>query len=87
MAGFTLVTSAVAFTLAEDVGAGRRIESFFDALWWAIATITTVGYGDIYPTTGAGRVIAAFTMVVGIATLSVVTARIAAFLISNEKEH
>ena len=86
MAGFTLVTSAVAFTLAEDVGTGLRIESFFDALWWATATITTVGYGDIYPTTGAGRVIAAFTMIVGIATLSVVTARIAAFLISNEKE-
>ena len=84
MAGFTLVASAVAFTLAEDVGTGRRIESFFDALWWATATITTVGYGDIYPITGTGRVIAAFTMIVGIATLSVVTARIAAFLISNE---
>lgn len=84
IAGFTLVSSAVAFTLAEDVGAGRRIDSFFDALWWSIATITTVGYGDIYPVTGAGRVIAAFTMIVGIASLSVVTARIAAFLISNE---
>lgn len=84
IAGFTLITSAVAFTLAEDVGSGRRIGSFFDALWWSTATITTVGYGDIYPVTGIGRTIAAFTMVVGIATLSVVTARIAAFLISSE---
>jgi voltage-gated potassium channel len=81
IAGFTLVTSAVAFTLAEDVGDGRRIQSFLDALWWSTATITTVGYGDIYPITGAGRLVAAFTMVVGIATLSVVTARIAAFMI------
>jgi voltage-gated potassium channel len=84
IAGFTLITSAAAFTLAEDVGAGRRIGSFFDALWWSAATITTVGYGDIYPITGVGRIIAAFTMIVGIATLSVVTARIAAFLISSE---
>jgi voltage-gated potassium channel len=86
IAGFALITSAVAFTLAEDVGSGRRIESFFDALWWATATITTVGYGDIYPVTGTGRVVAAFTMVVGIATLSVVTARIAAFLMSTKND-
>jgi voltage-gated potassium channel len=82
IAGFTLITSAVAFTLAEDVGTGRRISSFFDALWWSTATITTVGYGDIYPITGVGRVIAAFTMLIGISTLAVVTARVAAFLIT-----
>jgi len=81
MAGLTLVTSAVAFTLAEDVGDGRRINSFFDSLWWSAATITTVGYGDIYPVTATGRIIAVFTMVVGISTLAVVTARIAQFLI------
>jgi len=85
LSGFTLITSAVAFTLAEDVGESRRIESFFDALWWSAATITTVGYGDIYPTTTIGRIIAVFTMVVGISTLSVVTARIAQFLLSQEK--
>lgn len=84
LAGFTLITSAVAFTIAEDVGDGRRINSFFDALWWSAATITTVGYGDIYPITAAGRIIAVFTMVVGISTLAVVTARIAQFLISTE---
>ena len=84
VAGLTLITSAVAFTFAEDVGDGRRIHSFFDALWWSAATITTVGYGDIYPVTAAGRIIAVFTMVVGISTLAVVTARIAKFLISTE---
>lgn len=77
----TWVTSAVAFTLAENVGEGRRVESFFDSLWWSAATITTVGYGDIYPVTATGRIIAVFTMVVGISTLAVVTARIAAFLV------
>jgi voltage-gated potassium channel len=84
LSAFTLITSAVAFTIAEDVGDGRRIHSFFDALWWSAATITTVGYGDIFPVTAAGRVIAVFTMIVGISTLAVVTARIAQFLISKD---
>jgi len=85
MAGFTTITSAVAFTIAEDVGNGRRINSLIDALWWSAATITTVGYGDIYPVTGVGRIIAVFTMLVGISTLAVVTARIAQFLLSSDK--
>jgi voltage-gated potassium channel len=85
LAGFTLITSAVGFTLAEDVGKDGRVKSFFDALWWSGATITTVGYGDIYPITAAGRVIAIFTMLVGISTLAVVTARIAQFLIKNDE--
>ena len=84
IAGLTMVSSAVAFTLAEDVGDGRRINSFFDSLWWSAATITTVGYGDIYPVTATGRIIAVFTMVVGISTLAVVTARIAQFLITTD---
>ena len=84
LAGFTLITSAVAFTIAEDVGDGRRINSFFDALWWSAATITTVGYGDIYPITAVGRIIAVFTMVIGVSTLAVVTARIAQFLLSAD---
>ena len=85
IAGLTLLCSATGFTIAEDVGDGRRIGSFFDALWWAAATITTVGYGDIYPITTAGRIIAVFTMVVGVSTLAVVTARIAQFLLGAEK--
>ena len=85
VAGLTLLSSAAAFTIAEDVGSGRRIGSFFDALWWAAATITTVGYGDIYPVTAAGRIVAVFTMVVGVSTLAVVTARIAQFLLGAEK--
>ena len=84
LAGFTLITSAVAFTLAEDVGDGKRVNSFFDALWWSAATITTVGYGDIYPVTAAGRIIAVFTMIVGISTLAIVTARIAQFLLKDD---
>lgn len=85
LAGFTLISSAVAFTIAEDVGDGRRIESFSDVLWWSASTITTVGYGDIYPVTATGRAIAVFTMLIGVSTLAVITARIAQFLLSNDK--
>jgi voltage-gated potassium channel len=86
LSGFTLISSAVAFTIAEDVGSGRRVHSFFDSLWWSASTITTVGYGDVYPITAAGRIIAVFTMLIGVSTLAVVTARVAQFLIGENEE-
>ena len=86
VAGFTWITSAVAFTLAEDVGADGRLHSFFDALWWSSATITTVGYGDVYPVTAVGRIVGVITMVVGISTFAVVTAKVAQFLVRADTE-
>jgi voltage-gated potassium channel len=86
LASFTWITAAVGFTLAEDVGSGRRISSFGDALWWSTSTITTVGYGDVYPVTAVGRVISAIAMLVGISTFAVVTAKIAEFLVRSERE-
>lgn len=83
-ATFTWVFSAAAFTVAEDVGDGARVHSFFDALWWSAATITTVGYGDIYPVTAAGRIVGGFTMVVGISTFAIVTAKVAQFLVLDD---
>ena len=84
MAGLTWLTSAAAFTVAEDVGLNGRISSFFDSLWWSLSTITTVGYGDIYPVTTAGRIIGGFTMIVGISTFALVTAKIAQFLVRSD---
>lgn len=81
VAGLTWLTSAVSFTLAEDVGSSGRLNSFFDALWWSSTTITTVGYGDVYPVTAVGRLIGVVTMVVGISTFAVVTAKVAEFLV------
>lgn len=85
-AGLTWLTSAVGFTLVEDVGDGRRVGSFFDALWWSSATITTVGYGDVFPVTTAGRIIGVVTMLVGISAFAVVTAKFAEFLVRTAPE-
>jgi len=79
----TWLTSAATFTVVEDVGTGGRIESFQDSLWWALVTMATVGYGDVYPITTAGRVIAGLTMVVGISAFGVVTASVARFLLKD----
>jgi len=84
VSALTWLSAAVAFTMAEEVGEGQRLNSFFDSLWWSTTTITTVGYGDVFPTTGAGRVVAAITMVVGISTFAIVTARVASFLVRGE---
>jgi voltage-gated potassium channel len=81
IAGLTWLTSASAFTVAEDVGTNGRLDSYGDALWWSLSTITTVGYGDVYPVTASGRVIAGFTMVIGVSVFALITAKIAQFLV------
>jgi voltage-gated potassium channel len=80
IAALVWISSAVAFTIVEDVGEGQRVNSFGDALWWSATTISTVGYGDIYPLTTVGRVIAVLTTIVGVSTFGVVTAKLASIL-------
>jgi voltage-gated potassium channel len=67
---------------AERSGPGH-IKNFGDAVWWAITTITTVGYGDFVPVTFMGRLIAVLLMVGGISLIGVVTATVAAWIIQR----
>jgi len=71
---------------AERGHPGANIDNYGDALWWAMTTIATVGYGDRYPITGQGRFVAAGLMLAGIALLGVVTASIASWLIEKVRE-
>lgn len=80
------VVAALAVLNAERDRPGANIESFGDALWWAATTITTVGYGDRYPTTGEGRVIAVGLMGSGIALLGVITAALASWFVAKLSE-
>ncbi|MFE2594895.1 potassium channel family protein [Streptomyces sp. NPDC059396] len=59
------------------------ITSFPVALWWSVETATTVGYGDLYPVTPWGRVIASVVMLAGISVFSIVTASLATWFVSS----
>ena len=73
--------AAIQITIVERVSPSGNIKNFSDGLWWAFTTITTVGYGDRYPTTTEGRILAVCLMVLGISLLGVVSATIAAWFV------
>lgn len=65
-------------------GTNPGIRSIDDALWWAVVTATTVGYGDVSPATGEGRLIAVVLMLVGIGVIGIFTATVANFMFEQE---
>jgi voltage-gated potassium channel len=85
-ARMAVALDAVAVLDAEEDSAEANIRSIGDALWWACTTVTTVGYGDRYPVTTQGRVIAVALMLVGIAFVGAMTASIAAWLVEQVRE-
>src|SRR6476660_2064604 len=74
------LSGAMAFHHFE-AGANDNVKSFWDSLWWAVVTMTTIGYGDIYPHTAGGRLSAVYLMFAGIGVLGVSTAAIAAYFV------
>ena len=84
--GLVILTASLAGLQAERGAPGATITSFGDAVWWAVTTVTTVGYGDMYPVTTTGRFVAAGLMLAGIALLGVVTASLATWLIDRVSE-
>ncbi|GAB6136896.1 potassium channel family protein [Halanaerobaculum tunisiense] len=77
-----LPVSATGIVLVEQ---GAYFETFGDALWWAIVTATTVGYGDMYPETFLGRAIAILVMMLGIGTFGGITAKLADIFIETKR--
>ncbi len=75
-----MVTCSLALYAAEQ-GVNNAIDSPLDALWWGIVTLTTVGYGDVYPITPEGRLAATVLMVLGIGLFSAITAILTSVLL------
>ena len=78
---FLTYLAGIEITMAERGEPGATIQNVGDGFWWAITTLTTVGYGDIYPTTTEGRFIAVGLMVSGICVLGVISATVAAWFV------
>ncbi|MCU7826309.1 potassium channel family protein [Kitasatospora sp. DSM 101779] len=78
-----LVFGSLAILEIERSSPNASIRTLGDALWWSFTTMTTVGYGDLTPTTGIGRLLAVALMLSGIALLGVVTANIAAWFVAR----
>ncbi len=81
--GLLTYIGALAMYDAERTAPGASIRSFGDSAWWAVVTITTVGYGDVAPVTASGRLIAVGLMIGGIALLGIVTATLASWLVEK----
>jgi voltage-gated potassium channel len=83
---FVAYISAVQITISERNVDGSNIKSFEDGLWWAVTTVTTVGYGDRFPTTTEGRLLAVLLMLVGISLVGVITASVASWFVRISQE-
>lgn len=79
-----IVVGAFLTLIAERQDPTASIDNFGTALWWAIVTCTTVGYGDVSPVTPAGQGVAVLLMIVGIALLSLVTANVASLFVEQD---
>lgn len=78
-----LFMGALAILDVERHAPGTKIHNFGDAMWWAVTTITTVGYGDLYPVTVAGRLVAVGIMIGGVALIGVITATLASWIVER----
>jgi voltage-gated potassium channel len=81
-----IVFSAIGILKFEKDAPGSNIKTAEDALWWAYVTITTVGYGDKFPVTSEGRLIAAILMTVGVALFGTFTAYVASWFVVKKEE-
>ncbi|WP_304454977.1 potassium channel family protein [Nocardiopsis sp. YSL2] len=82
-AALTSVLGAIAVLDVEQHAPGANITEFGDALWWSVVTVTTVGYGDFYPVTFQGRLVAVAMMIMGISLVGTLTAAVASAFVSN----
>ncbi|MDH4058621.1 MAG: ion transporter [Cyclobacteriaceae bacterium] len=80
-----MIFCSISILRFEDVPEGN-INTAEDAIWWAIGTITTIGYGDLYPVTTGGRIIASVLIVFGVAMFGTLSGLITSWFIGSKKK-
>ena len=86
VAGLTTLFTISAAALMTVIEGKTENWSFFDSLWWAVVTVTTVGYGDIAPASPMGRLLAVALMLCGLGLLSTLAAAISAYFVGSETD-
>jgi len=89
LAFVVLVTVSIVVLNAESRSADANITTGWQALWWSVVTLTTVGYGDFFPVTAVGRISAMFLMIMGIGIIGALASILASLLVgdsSSEEE-
>ena len=79
---YIIITALIMFNVEES----NMFQDFFDALYWATTTLTTVGYGDIYPATDLGRIISMFSAIFGVAVIALPSGVITASYLDELRE-
>ena len=82
-ASVLVLNGALIVYLVERHAPGSNIHTLGESLWWSAVTVTTVGYGDFFPVTLAGRITACFIMGTGLLTLAVITAQVASSFVTQ----
>ena len=77
---FMLFFSSVGIYYFENSAQPDKFSSIFDCMWWSVATLTTVGYGDVFPITVGGKIFTFFILIIGLGIIAVPTGLIASSL-------
>jgi len=85
--GALLITFATISVMQFEVLADCNIKNGYDAIWWAICTITTVGYGDKFPITEGGRIVSIMLMISGIGLFGALVGYVSNIFTEKEKNH
>ncbi len=86
MALILLYLSAVGIYYFENTVQPEQFKSIPHSLWWAVVTLTTVGYGDIYPVTAGGRIFTFFVLMLGLGVVAVPTGLVSSALSQARSE-